>query len=214
MKIAPSMLACNFSEMGNEIKKITKAGADLVHMDVMDGTFVSNISFGADIIKSLRGLTHLPFDVHLMILDPLVYLDKFAAAGADSITFHVESESDPFITIKEIQKLNKKVGISLKPDTDITEILPFLPFVDIVLVMTVEPGFGGQDFLMNQLAKIEKLRNIIDSNRFRCVIEVDGGINYDTIKHAKKFGADICVAGTSLFRAENICEAIQKMQNC
>lgn len=214
MKIAPSMFACNFSEMGNEIKKITKAGADLVHMDVMDGGFVPNISFGADIIKSLRGLTHLPFDVHLMILDPLVYLDKFAAAGADSITFHVESESDPFITIKEIQKLNKKVGISLKPDTDITEILPFLPFVDIVLVMTVEPGFGGQDFLMSQLAKIGKLRNIIDSNRFRCVIEVDGGINYDTVKHAKKFGADICVAGTSLFRAENIYEAIQKMQNC
>ncbi len=213
MKIAPSMLACNFSEMGNEIKKITKAGADLVHMDVMDGNFVPNISFGAGIIKSLRKLTHLPFDVHLMILKPLLYLDEFATSGADSITFHIESESNPFNTIKKIQKLNKKAGISLKPDTDIAKVLPFLPFIDIILVMTVEPGFGGQNFLMSQLAKIEKLRNIINDNKFNCVIEVDGGINFDTVKLVQKAGADICVAGTSLFKSENMHEAIQKMKN-
>lgn len=213
MKIAPSMLACNFSEMGNEIKKITKAGADLVHMDVMDGNFVPNISFGAGIIKSLRKLTHLPFDVHLMILKPLLYLNEFATSGADRITFHIESESNPFNTIKKIQKLNKKAGISLKPDTDIAKVLPFLPFIDIILVMTVEPGFGGQNFLMSQLAKIEKLRNIINDNKFNCVIEVDGGINFDTVKLVQKAGADICVAGTSLFKSENMHEAIQKMKN-
>ena len=144
MKIAPSMLASDFSQMGNEIIKIAKAGADLVHIDVMDGHFVPNISFGSCVMKALRPLTDLPFDVHLMISHPLKYINEFAICGADTITFHIESKSDPIKAIKKIRLLNKNVGISLKPNTDITRILPFLPLVDVVLVMTVEPGKGGQ----------------------------------------------------------------------
>ncbi len=212
MKISPSMLACNFAEMGKEILKVTDAKADLIHMDVMDGHFVPNISFGADIINSLRPLTHLPFDVHLMISKPDEYIDVFSMCGANILTFHVESASDPFLTIKKICRFGIRPGISLKPRTDIIKILPFLPFVDVVLVMTVEPGFGGQKFINSQVSKIKKLREIIDKNNFKCLIEVDGGINVDTAAIAKSAGADICVAGTSIFKSRDIAKTIQSMR--
>ena len=212
MKIAPSMLASDFSQMGNEIIKIAKAGADLVHIDVMDGHFVPNISFGSCVMKALRPLTDLPFDVHLMISHPLKYINEFAICGADTITFHIESKSDPIKAIKKIRLLNKNVGISLKPNTDITRILPFLPLVDVVLVMTVEPGFGGQSFMHNQLLKIEKIKNIIDKNGFKCSIEVDGGINLETARLSKNAGADICVAGTSVFSTKNPSEFIKSIK--
>lgn len=212
MKIAPSMLACNFAEMGKEIIKIDKAGADLVHMDIMDGHFVPNISFGPGVVKSLRNMTSLPFDVHLMISNPQKYINEFANAGADIITFHIESTLNPIDTIKKIRLLNKNVGISFRPSTDLTKIFPFLPLIDVILVMTVEPGFGGQKFMTSQLAKIEKLKSAITSNNLKCLIEVDGGINFDTIKLVKNAGADICVAGTSLFKSDNMYDAIKKMK--
>lgn len=212
MKIAPSMLACNFAEMGKEIIKTDKAGADLVHMDIMDGHFVPNISFGPGVVKSLRNMTSLPFDVHLMISNPQKYINEFANAGADIITFHIESTLNPIDTIKKIRLLNKNVGISFRPSTDLTKIFPFLPLIDVILVMTVEPGFGGQKFMTSQLAKIEKLKSAITSNNLKCLIEVDGGINFDTIKLVKNAGADICVAGTSLFKSDNMYDAIKKMK--
>lgn len=212
MKIAPSMLACNFTEMGKEIIKIDKAGADLVHMDIMDGHFVPNISFGPGVVKSLRNMTSLPFDVHLMISNPQKYINEFANAGADIITFHIESTLNPIDTIKKIRLLNKNVGISFRPSTDLTKIFPFLPLIDVILVMTVEPGFGGQKFMTSQLTKIEKLKSAITSNNLKCLIEVDGGINFDTIKFVKNAGADICVAGTSLFKSDNMYDAIKKMK--
>lgn len=212
MKIAPSILACNFAEMGNEITKVTDAKADLIHMDVMDGHFVPNISFGADIIKSLRPLTVLPFDVHLMISNPIAYIDRFVQCGADIITFHIESDSNPFLTIKKIRSFNIKPGISLKPKTDIAKILPLLPIVDFVLVMTVEPGFGGQEFMQNQISKIKRLKEIIVENDFKCLIEVDGGINLNTAKLVSDAGADICVAGTSIFKSKNMEHTIKNMK--
>ncbi len=212
MKIAPSMLACNFAEMGKEIIKTDKAGADLVHMDIMDGHFVPNISFGPGVVKSLRNMTSLPFDVHLMISNPQKYINEFANAGADIITFHIESTLNPIDTIKKIRLLNKNVGISFRPSTDLTKIFPFLPLIDVILVMTVEPGFGGQKFMTSQLTKIEKLKSAITSNNLKCLIEVDGGINFDTIKLVKNAGADICVAGTSLFKSDNMYDAIKKMK--
>ncbi len=212
MKIAPSMLACNFAEMGKEIIKTDKACADLVHMDIMDGHFVPNISFGPGVVKSLRNMTSLPFDVHLMISNPQKYINEFANAGADIITFHIESTLNPIDTIKKIRLLNKNVGISFRPSTDLTKIFPFLPLIDVILVMTVEPGFGGQKFMTSQLTKIEKLKSAITSNNLKCLIEVDGGINFDTIKLVKNAGADICVAGTSLFKSDNMYDAIKKMK--
>lgn len=213
MKIAPSILACDFSQMGNELLKVANAGADIVHMDVMDGHFVPNISFGPDIIKSLRKICSIPFDVHLMISDPKKYIQAFVDAGADNITFHIESDSDPYKIIKKVRSLGKSVGISFNPTTDISNIIPFLPLVDIILVMTVEPGFGGQPFLESQIPKIIKLRSLIDQNHFNCLIEVDGGVDAEISNSLKKSGVDICVAGTSIFKSGNIKQTIDQMKN-
>lgn len=212
MKIAPSILACNFSNIGNEIKKITNAGADMVHMDVMDGHFVPNISFGAPIIASIRDLTNIQFDVHLMISNPFDYIDVFSKSGADIITFHIESRSNISETIKKIRLCNKKVGIAIKPLTDLSVVTKFLNQIDVLLVMTVEPGFGGQSFMENQVSKISELRNIIDSKGFITLIEVDGGINPKTAILVKKAGADICVAGTSIFKSPNMHDTILKIK--
>lgn len=208
MKISPSMLACDFSQMGNEIKKISSLGADYIHMDIMDGNFVPNISFGPDVVKSLRNLTTVPFDVHLMIDRPHKYIKQFAEAGANIITFHLESNCNILETIKLIKSHNIKAGLSIKPNTPAEKIIPYLNDIDLALVMTVEPGFGGQKFMDNQLKKTK----IIRENSKNILIEIDGGINGETIKEIKKYPVDICVAGTYVFKAPDIKEAINSIK--
>ena len=213
MKIAPSILACDFCNLKNEIQKISTAGADLIHLDIMDGHFVNNISFGPDIVKSLRPLTNLPFDVHLMISNPIDYIDRFVDAEADSITFHIDANGDTIETINKIKSHNKNVGLSLKPNTKINEILKYINDIDMVLIMTVEPGFGGQAFMDDMMPKIAKVRDFALEINKDILIEVDGGININTIKTASKFGADIAVAGTSIFNAPDYSQAINELKN-
>ena len=208
MKISPSMLACDFTQMGNEIKKISSLGADYIHMDIMDGKFVPNISFGPDVVKSLRNLSAVPFDVHLMIDNPHKYIKQFAEAGANIITFHIESNCDILETIKLIKDYKIKAGLSIKPNTPAEKIIPFLNHIDLALVMTVEPGFGGQKFMENQLEKTK----IIRRHSKNVLIEIDGGINSETIKKIKKYPVDICVAGTYIFKAPDIEKAINSIK--
>ena len=206
--LSPSILACDFLNLGKEIKKVELSGAKYIHIDVMDGVFVPNISFGMPIIYSVRKITDLVLDVHLMITDPYRYIDEFVKCGADIITFHYESETHENVkkTIELIKKHNKKVGISVKPGTDIEEIYKYLYDVDMVLVMTVEPGFGGQSFNYDMIDKIEKLREYITSHNLNIDIEVDGGINDKTIQLVSKAGANVFVLGTAFFGSkENIC---------
>ena len=208
MKISPSMLACDFSQMGNEIKKISSLGADYIHMDIMDGNFVPNISFGPDVVKSLRNLTTVPFDVHLMIDSPHKYIKQFAEAGANIITFHLESNCNVLETIKLIKSHNIKAGLSIKPNTPAEKIIPYLNDIDLALIMTVEPGFGGQKFMRNQLEKTKTIRE----NSKNILIEIDGGVNGETIKEIKKYPVDICVAGPYVFKAPDIKEAINSIK--
>lgn len=204
MKISPSILASDFSNLSDEIERIKIA--DMVHLDIMDGHFVPNISFGADVVKSLRDKTNLIFDVHLMISNPLQYIKNFADAGADIITFHIESNSDVLATIKEIKKYGKKVGIAIKPKTDEKEIIKYLDYIDLALIMTVEPGFGGQKFMPEQLEKSLFIKNM--SKNPNLLIEIDGGVNFETINFAKRYPIDICVSGTCVFKSQNAEEAI------
>ena len=198
--IAPSILAADFAELGNDIKRIDQAGADILHVDVMDGHFVPNISMGPPIIKSIRKTTNLPFDVHLMISEPLKYIKSFAEAGADHITFHLESEGDPLEIISEIRKYGCTTGISVKPKTCGKLVQPFLDKIDLVLVMTVEPGFGGQSFMSDMMPKVREIRSMIDYSDLPVHLEVDGGIDQNTVKIAAEAGANMMVAGTSVFR--------------
>ena len=204
MKISPSMLACDFSQMGNEIKKISSLGADYIHMDTMDGNFVPNISFGPDVVKTLKKFSNVPFDVHLMIDRPDKYIKQFAEAGANIITFHLESNCNILETIKLIKNYKIKAGLSIKPNTPAKKIIPYLNDIDLTLVMTVEPGFGGQKFMENQLEKTKAIRK----HSKNVLIEIDGGVNGETIKKIKKYPVDICVAGTYIFKAPDIKEAI------
>ena len=205
--IAPSILSADFSKLGEEIKAVEKAGADWIHIDVMDGHFVPNITMGPVVVKSIRPVTKLPLDVHLMIKNPEDYVESFVKAGSDIITFHIEAEEDPKEVIKLIRYFKKKVGVSIRPKTDIKKIEPILPMVDMVLVMTVEPGFGGQEFIFDCLAKIEEVRKI-----FRKDIEVDGGISEINAAEVLKSGANILVAGTSVFGSKDYGEAIRKLR--
>mgnify|MGYP006090028603 CR=1 FL=1 len=203
IKISPSILSADFSKLGNEIKDLEKAKADLIHIDVMDGHFVPNITIGPEVIKKLRKYTKLPFDVHLMISPVDNFIRDFAEAGADIITIHPEATNDLVGSIKKIKSYDKKVGISLNPETTIDKVLPVLKLIDLVLVMSVNPGFGGQKFMRETLNKVKILRKEIDLNKFKTEIEIDGGINFENAKLAKESGVDILVSGTTIFKENN-----------
>lgn len=213
IKIAPSILASDFSRLGEEIKKVEEAGADWIHLDVMDGHFVPNITIGPPVIWCLRKVTTLPFDVHLMLSDPLQYAKSFAQAGADLITFHIESVGDPRTAAEYIRSLGVKVGVSIKPRTPAEALLPYLKELDLVLVMTVEPGFGGQRFMNDMLPKIEMLRTAITRQHLSVDLQVDGGIDEHTSYLVKQAGANVLVAGSAVFGREDYKSAISILKN-
>lgn len=205
--IAPSILSADFSRLQEEIKAIEKAGADWVHIDVMDGNFVPNITIGPDVIFSMRKVSNLFFDVHLMIEDPLKYIDRFISAGSDMITFHVESCKGCLEIIEKIKNKGKKAGISVKPGTDISGVYDILEYIDMALVMTVEPGFAGQSFMEEMLDKVRVLKD-----RFKGYIEVDGGVTPISAPMAIKAGANVLVAGTAVFGKKDYRKAIRELR--
>ncbi len=211
--IAPSILSANFSNLQKDINMVEQAGANWLHIDVMDGHFVPNITIGPLVVKAVRPFSKLFFDVHLMITNPEKYWKNFVKSGADLIVFHEEVLCDKKQLIQEIKKENIKIGISIKPKTPVEKILEYLPLLDVVLVMTVEPGFGGQSFMEDMLPKISYLRKIIDYNKYNCLIEVDGGINIETATKCLKCGADVLVSGNTIFASKDPVIALQDLKN-
>ena len=207
--IAPSILSSDFANLESEIKKLERNGADWVHVDVMDGHFVPNLTIGAPVVKALRRVTNIPLDVHLMIESPEKYIKDFALAGSDIITFHYEaSKNNVDDLIAMIRSYGKKVGLSIKPKTKVSEIEKYIKDVDLVLIMTVEPGFGGQKFMPDCAEKISEIKNIST----QVIVEVDGGINIETASHCKKLGVDALVAGNYIFSSDNMKEAIASLR--
>tara|TARA_B100001123_G_C14816551_1_gene830469 strand:- start:10 stop:669 length:660 start_codon:yes stop_codon:yes gene_type:complete len=200
IKISPSILSADFSKLGKEIQDLEKAKADLIHIDVMDGHFVPNITIGPEVIKKLRKYTSLPFDVHLMVSPVHNFIKNFAEAGSDIITIHPEATDNLESSIKKIKSYNKKAGVSLNPETPIEKVLPVLNLIDLVLIMSVNPGFGGQKFMPETLEKVKKLKKEINSKNLKTQIEIDGGINFENSKSAIKAGVDILVSGTTIFK--------------
>ena len=203
IQISPSILSADFSQLGHEIKRLEEGGADMIHVDVMDGHFVPNLTIGPPVIKALREYTKLPFDVHLMISPVHKYIQDYANAGADIITIHPEATEDLKDSIQHIKNLNKKVGVSLNPKTKINLIMDLLNKIDLVLIMSVNPGFGGQKFMPEVLEKIRELKKIKDQKDLKFEIEIDGGINFDNNKLAIEAGANILVSGTTVFKENN-----------
>jgi ribulose-phosphate 3-epimerase len=203
IQISPSILSADFSQLGNEIKRLEEGGADMIHVDVMDGHFVPNLTIGPSVIKSLRNYTKLPFDVHLMIKPVHKYIKSYAEAGANIITIHPEATDNLKDSIKHIKELGKKVGVSLNPDTKTDIIKEFLSELDLILIMSVHPGFGGQKFIPEVLSKIEELKDIKLKENLKFDIEVDGGIDFNNSKLVVKAGANILVSGTTIFKNNN-----------
>ena len=213
IKLAPSILSADFARLGEQIDELSRAGADYVHVDVMDGHFVPNITIGAPVVASIRRATALPLDVHLMIERPERYVSQFAEAGADIITVHVESSPHLQAAIRLVKELGAKAGVSLNPPTPLAAVEEFLPHVDLVLVMSVNPGFGGQSFMRETLPRIASVRRILDDRGLHAELEVDGGINTDNARDIVEAGANVLVAGNSIFGArEGIAAAMRKLR--
>jgi ribulose-phosphate 3-epimerase len=211
-KIAPSILSADFSRLGDEVRAVEKAGADVIHVDVMDGHFVPNITIGPLVVQGLKKLTSIPLDVHLMIEEPERYIEAFAQAGSDWLTLHAEVCPHLKRVIKKIRQLNVRPGIVLKPATPLKALYPVLDEIDLVLIMSVNPGFGGQSFIPSALKKIERLRRMIDQNQYPLEIEVDGGIKVENIREVSRAGGDIFVVGTGIFKTKDYQETIRKLR--